>query len=643
MKTLKPPPKPEKKPQKEEENDDDDDDDEEVKKEPLEKKEEPVEAASEVPSEVTPTKPSRSSKPDGRLRVLAYSDSDSDVEPHFQILKEQLLPGLDAETKAAEEAAEAAEVLAEEERRQNQLRASTSGRALTQIAAGVTGLVEYVGRQMTPSILIKTAALVILRGANSPVADAANAAALVTGAAGLFAERRSRRRGGASPSVERLQSHAIDFGKAAAVAVLVKVIQQARKQRRGKSRSQRYINRLVSGVNLSLLEESFVAEDPATPPQTAADWAAVYFTEINEMKRMLEECGIELLPPRWDETNAELMRFATACGLQKAETAAARGGAIEKAVQRVIATVEWSSQQPPMGETKLKRWERLVVWRGSDSGGHPILLVRFGRALQLCHKSGRLETFTDAILAQVVEGIKERLHNGPGGPERIVAIIDFRETSNWKAFLGTRQISNLAKRLAGDLAAHFPERLQQIHLLELPIMAKMGLQSVLTTLPQEIRNKIVPASVDDGSLPVTVALLQRRRSCARGLGRAMSDVSLATTEDNMTPRGELLAEEEEVEEEILNEAAAVLAGMGGDGIPIDVSGLLQRSSTQDEGGSSVYASPREELSLGTSIDFELLSAREASEYGIVPGGQFNVPIESVALRDLGSILICPHL
>lgn len=600
--------KPEKKASKDHKEEDDDEEDERVNKERNERKHEAPQTELEAPSEGPPTKPARPPiEADDRLRVLAYSDSDSDVESHFQRVKDHLLPGHDAEAKAAEEAAAIEEAQAEEERQQEQLKASTSGRALTKIAAVMTGAVEYLARQMTPSVVVKTAALLVLRGANSPVANAADTAALVTGAAGLFAERRARRGAGVSPRVEALQSHAIDFGKAAAIALLVRIVQQAGRQSRGKFRTRRLINRLVSGVNLSALEESISVKEPAKPPETAAEWAAVYSAEMKEMRRMLVECGIDLSAPRWDDTNAELMRFATSCGLRQAETAAARGVAIEKAVQRVMLTVEWTLQRPPMSESKLKRWERLVAWRGSDAGGHPILLVRFGRALQLCHKSGRLETFTDAILAQVAAGVAERLQNGPEGPERIVAIVDFRETGNIEAILRTREISTLAKRVAADLAAHYPGRLERVHYLELPLFARVGLQSVLSTLAQDTRDKVVSASVGDGSLPVTVALLQKRWSCASGLGRAMSEVSLATTEDSMTPRGEIL-DEEETEEEILNEAAAVLAGMG-----------------HEEGGSSAYGSPREELS--PSIDAEFLSAR-GSEYGAT--GTTSIELEAPA-------------
>ena len=50
-------------------------------------------------------------------------------------------------------------------------------------------------------------------------------------------------------------------------------------------------------------------------PQTAADWAEVYGAEMAEMRRMLAENAVALPVERFDGTDAELLRFAKACGL----------------------------------------------------------------------------------------------------------------------------------------------------------------------------------------------------------------------------------------------------------------------------------------------------------------------------------------
>ena len=483
------------------------------------------------PPTTHPISPRPPIQADDRLRVLAYSDSDSDVESHFQRVKDHLLPGHDAEARAAEEAAEE-EVRVEEERRLQQQQSSTSGRALTRLAAAVSGAVSHVVPHLTPSIILKAGVITVLRGVNQKVGVAAEAAGFVAGAAGFAMQRRLSPSSSSSGSVHRLQSHAIEFGKATALIAVLRLAQQA--QKRAGKRSRRLVHRLMSGVNLSALDHSI--SSPTKPPETAAEWAEVYCVEMLEMRRMLSECGIDLTQDgRWDESNAELMRFAEACGLKAAETPVTRGVALEKAVKRVLATVDWSASTALMSETKLRRWERLVSWRGSDASGHPILLVRFGRALQLCTKSGRLESFVEAILAQVENGVRYRLNNGPEGPEKIVAVVDCRETSNWETFMRSRSIMSFIKKLVTDIAGHYPERLERVYLLEVPLLGRMAVQSVLSTLAPSTKEKVISASTQDDSLPVTVALLQKKRSYAL-LGRSMSDVSLATTEESRSPR-----------------------------------------------------------------------------------------------------------
>ncbi|KAL4529946.1 hypothetical protein Ndes2437B_g08523 [Nannochloris sp. 'desiccata'] len=590
-----------------------DDDEDKIKHGDSEKTEETSQSEknTQAAEPAKPAKPPRAPiEANHKLRVLAYSDSDEDLNEHVvQRVKEHLLPHNEEEEAKSAEAIAAEEAAAEEERLA-QIKASDSGRTLNRLAAAVSGIISQCARQLTPSIVLKTVAMMALRNINSSAGNAVEASALVFGAAGALVDRRARYRGNElSTRVACAQFHAVDLGKAAALAVFIRVAQQTREHAvSATARPRRFVARLVSGVDISALERSMSIPDPDKPPETAAEWAAVFSVEMSEMRRMLTECGIGLAPPRWDETNAELMRFAEACGLKEAETPGDRGAAIEKAVRRVIATVEWTlDQKEKVDEAKLRRWERLVAWRGSDATGHPMLLIRFGRALQLCAKHGRLEAFADAIAAQVAAGVASRLSNYPGGAERIVAVLDCRETSNWEALTRSRHIVSLIKKLNTELSAHYPGRLQRVHVLELPLLARMALQSVLTPLVSATREKIVPASIDDDSLPVTVALLQKRRSYARGLGRTMSDHSLATTEDGAdTPR------EDEIEE---NEEERVVEGEG-DGsenghlqdLEAPALAVVDAEADADGGGSSAYTSPRAEL---TETDFGS-SGRETS-------------------------------
>ena len=50
-------------------------------------------------------------------------------------------------------------------------------------------------------------------------------------------------------------------------------------------------------------------------PRLAAESAALYKVELAEMKRILDAQGTKLPSERFDDTNAELLRFAASAGL----------------------------------------------------------------------------------------------------------------------------------------------------------------------------------------------------------------------------------------------------------------------------------------------------------------------------------------
>lgn len=51
------------------------------------------------------------------------------------------------------------------------------------------------------------------------------------------------------------------------------------------------------------------------PPRLAAESAAMFKVELAEMKRILDSQGAKLPAERFDDTNAELLRFAASAGL----------------------------------------------------------------------------------------------------------------------------------------------------------------------------------------------------------------------------------------------------------------------------------------------------------------------------------------
>ena len=136
-----------------------------------------------------------------------------------------------------------------------------------------------------------------------------------------------------------------------------------------------------SRIQLSRLSSAERVELPENAEVTSMNaYAAAYNPEMREMRRILQECEVTL-SERFDEDNEELFRFAKACGILQAESVEGRASCIERAIRRVIQTAEAREKEfVPMQAERLKRWERVVSWRGVTPAGRPVLVVRLGRA-----------------------------------------------------------------------------------------------------------------------------------------------------------------------------------------------------------------------------------------------------------------------
>jgi hypothetical protein len=158
---------------------------------------------------------------------------------------------------------------------------------------------------------------------------------------------------------------------------------------------------------------------PPKPPETAAEWAVEFFPEIREMQRIIQQCQVHLPSPRFQQPSlpAELLRYAKTCGLLTASSTSDRATSVEAAVRQVIETSDWLAQQqqkrPPI--RVLKKYNRLISWKGADASGRPILLVRAGRAVQLV-KSSKSNEFVQVILTYVDQGVNDLMSETPYPP-----------------------------------------------------------------------------------------------------------------------------------------------------------------------------------------------------------------------------------
>ena len=469
-----------------------------------------------------------------KVRVVAYSDSDSDVEDHFEQVKAHLLPAIDkldiradGSNKKHEEKKIEGDVADEQEAKKT-AGSIAVGQFLSKIAAGVFGNI------LTVKVIIGGLSLSVLEKKVHP--RAARVAEGISG--GLFALdavlSALGRRSGAT--AKRLQG-SDQLLKAAILYESFKWMFNRQKNSARRIGSHVDLARLTSLERLDLGDRS---------PASIKEFAGVYNPEMREMRRILAACDI-VLPDRFDEGNEEFFRFAKSCGLLEAETADDRAKVIEKSIRRVIQTVDSVSQFKPLPENRLKRWERVVSWRGIDSQGHPVLVVRLGRALQLIHtETDQIQRFVDAIKSQVDLGVLTKLKDSPMG--RMVVVVDCREITAWGAISNSRQITTIAKQLTSYLASHYPERLEKAYLIDVSMMvSRMLLSSVMSSLDEATKGKIIQTTSSDESLPVTLATLQKTRSFAAGLSSRLSDPSMATSTTSNPQELEELVEEEHEE------------------------------------------------------------------------------------------------
>lgn len=443
-----------------------------------------------------------------KVRVVAYSDSDSDVEPHFEQVRTHLLPGIEsldikADGTVAKEREKAKNGEGEEEEEDGQLHSGGGRGFLSRIA----GILFSNNPFLTVPVISRAVLLAIVEKKIHPLPI--RVVEGLTG--GLFSI-------GMLLSVAHQGIVMEQVDEMAKSIVLFEATKWIMRRRRDIE------NRIRSHVDMRKLKSSERAE-LGRDPESTKEFSLVYNPEVKEMKRILDSCDISL-PERFD--GEEFFRFAAACGILETEDADERAAVVEKSIRRVIQTVDALSSFERLPEERLKRWERLVSWRGVDSNGNPVLVVRLGRALQLCTRGEQLTKFAEAIKSQMDKGIDSKVaKDSPYG--RVVVVVDCREITTWDAISNSRQITSLAKSVTSFMATHYPERLEKAFIVDVSLTSRMILSSVLSSIDAKTRKKVIQTTSSDDALPVTLATLQKSRSFAAGLSSRMSDPSMATS------------------------------------------------------------------------------------------------------------------
>lgn len=450
-----------------------------------------------------------------KLRVVAYSDSDSDVEEHFEKVKTHLLPAIEKlDIKADIGRKKDGDKDQENSVIDDQQTKKTSGSiAVGQILSKAAALV--FGNIVTGPVIIGGIALSAIEHKVHPQGPIVVEAL----SGGLFILKTAislvRGRPQSASSFDLLTNQVL---KASIVFEACKWILRKRPP----------LYRIGSRIDLKRLASTERPDIGDRVPTTLNDFAAIYNPELREIQRILKGCDIPL-SDRFEDDNEEIFRFAKSCGLLEAKSMDDRAKVVEKTVRKIIQTMDMINSFTMLAEDRLRRWERVVSWRGIDSSGHPILVVRLGRALQLSNSSASwLEKFVAAIKSQINIGIKDRMKDSPMGT--MIVVVDCREITTWDAISNSRQISSLAKSLASFLATHYPERLEKAYLIDVSMMvSRMLVSSIVSSLDPKTKEKIIQTSSADESLPVTLASLQKTRSFAAGLSSRLSDPSLSTS------------------------------------------------------------------------------------------------------------------
>ncbi|KAL6774366.1 hypothetical protein ACKKBG_A24735 [Auxenochlorella protothecoides x Auxenochlorella symbiontica] len=462
---------------------------------------------------------------DNRPRVVAYSDSDSDVESHIRRVKDHLLGGEEAPPE--EDSADgmlAGSSTAMERGTSTAAAPSSAASALAASAAGGGGGgMPPATRHLLPSdtlhpgLLALVTGLAVLHRLNPGLGEIVEATAVAVPLS-------IRLLGPKDPAAAPLGLPLRHMRHALHAVGVVWTLRFARRALRA-TREARLHRRLRASASVQALERPATPRRGVSPESPGEDaphdeeWVVSLRHEAREMRRMLAENDVDLAGTRFEASDAELLRYAAACGLREAQPAALRARAVDAAVGRVVKTLDWQARQRFTPLPRLRRWKRLVDWQGADGGERPILLVRAGRALQLLRPRRHAE-FCDVVLSRVADGAGGVLARA----DRVSVVVDCRGAGGLRA----AWCLPLVKNLATQLHQHFPERLHRLFLLEVPLLARWGLRGLIAGLPPATRARVRQVSIDNPAMPVTVAYLSKRRSDVRELGmrRSSSDLNL---------------------------------------------------------------------------------------------------------------------
>lgn len=184
-------------------------------------------------------------------------------------------------------------------------------------------------------------------------------------------------------------------------------------------------------------------------------------------------------------------------GYLRATTREDQLASLDKAGRGVAATTRWLQNHAFSSPQELERTKDIVYWKGTDTEGHPILYISITAGLEACHGDKKQAVaLANIVITRVQQALVELLSDKGGQPEQIRVVIDVHGAKTLEA----SKIAWVFKAVALELSRHYPGRLKEMALLDLPVMLSWLVGAVKKLVHPATRSKVkVINSNSDGS------------------------------------------------------------------------------------------------------------------------------------------------
>lgn len=241
---------------------------------------------------------------------------------------------------------------------------------------------------------------------------------------------------------------------------------------------------------LSLRRKSRGETDQNPLPPTSS-LTNIYITVVQRVRSDAEKLLGHQLPSRF--TDEEVMRYALHYGILRADSAASKEDVIQVASSAIKASCDWFSVHQFASVQELQEYSHLAWWKYSPgTDDRPVLCVDIGRAVDECtgkkalHFANAIITLMElAIIGSPLSGIQGHAHI-----DRIDVVIN----ANGVSALSASKVFWILRAVVKTLSHHYPGRLNQLTLLDLPVVLNWIITGVKRLVHDDTARKLVSKS-----------------------------------------------------------------------------------------------------------------------------------------------------